>query len=141
MWHPSVVMRIILAILGVIALVVGVAAWSLETEYGGEGPGSMEMLPDGTVRVYDVDEQITDAEGHPAPVLVFEGTQEEADAWVEQRRSEGRSYLIPVLILSVGAVLGVGAVFPSLGGDSELDEIAPGMTHRDETTGGYRDDS
>jgi hypothetical protein len=30
-------MRIILAILGVIALFVGVAAWSLETEYGGEG--------------------------------------------------------------------------------------------------------
>ena len=64
MWHPSVAMRIILGIFGVLALVVGWAAWQLETEYGGEGTvGSMEFLPDGTVRVYDSDEQVPDADG------------------------------------------------------------------------------
>ncbi len=114
MWHPSVVMRIILAILGLIALFAGVAAWSLETEYGGDSTvGSMEFLSDGTVRVYDVDEQVTDAEGHPEKTLVFEGTQEEADAWVAQHQDQGRNYLIPAVIILLGVVLVGSALFPS----------------------------
>jgi hypothetical protein len=116
MWHPSVVMRIILGILGVLALLIGLAAWSFENEYGGEGAGAeMEMLADGTVGVYDVDEQSTDGEGHPGRVLVFEGTQEEVDAWVAEQQSQGRNYLIPGLIIAVGVVLVVGAVFPPFG--------------------------
>lgn len=113
MWRPSVVMRVVLGILGLIALLVGVAAWGLETEYGGGSTvGSMEFLPDSTVRVYNVDERVTDVEG-PAQVLVFEGTQEEADAWVAQQEGQGRNYLIPALIILLGVVLVGAAMVPS----------------------------
>lgn len=115
MWHPTRSSRITLGILGVLVTVAGLAGWSLETEYGGRGPGEMEMLPDGTVKVYDIDDQHVDAEGHQLRILVFEGTQEEADAWAEQRRSEGRSYLVPALIIAGGAAMLTGAVFPSIG--------------------------
>jgi hypothetical protein len=114
MWHPSVVMRIILAILGVIALFVGVAAWSLETEYGGDSSvGAMEYLADGTVRVYEVDEQTTDEEGHPLQTLVFVGTEEEAEAWMA-RQDQRRNYVFPGLIVALGVGLLGAALVPSI---------------------------
>ncbi len=115
MWRPRRSTRITMAILGVLTILAGSAAWSFETEYGGDGPGEIEHLADGTERVYDINDQQVDDEGHQLRTLVFEGTPQEVEAYVEERRSEGRSYLIPGLMIAVGAVLLVGAVFPSFG--------------------------
>lgn len=117
MWRPSVVLRIILGISGVAALLVGMALWGLETEYGGEGgAGSeMEILSDGTVKVYESDEQQVDEQGNQLRVLVFEGTQDEFEVWSAENEVQGRNYLIPGLVIAVGAVLLIGAVLPPIG--------------------------
>jgi hypothetical protein len=115
MWHPKRSTRITLGVLGVLTVLVGTAAWSFETEYGGNGPGEIQHLADGTERVYDVSEQEVDDHGHPVRTLVFEGTPAEVEAYIEQRRSEGRNYLIPSLIVAVGAVLIIGALLPAVG--------------------------
>lgn len=115
MWRPKRSTRITLGMVGVLAVVVGMGAWSLETEYGGDGPGEIEHLADGTERAYDINEREVDDDGHQLRTLVFEGTPEEVEAYVEQRRSEGRSYVIPGLIIGLGVVLILAAVFPAFG--------------------------
>ena len=40
----------------------------------------MEVLSDGTVRIFNTDEESVDAEGHRKKIAVFEGTVEEAEA-------------------------------------------------------------
>jgi hypothetical protein len=115
MWRPKRSTRITLAILGVLTVLVGTAVWSFETEYGGDGPGETEHLADGTERAYDINEQEVDDEGHQLRTLVFEGTPAEVEAYIEQRRSEGRSYLISGLIIGLGVILVIGAVLPPIG--------------------------
>lgn len=117
MWRPSALPRIILGISGATALIVGTGLWGLETEYGGEGgPGNeMEILSDGKVKVYEIDEQQPDEEGHQLRVLVFVGTQDEFEASSAENADQGRNYLIPGLVIAVGAVLLIGAVLPAIG--------------------------
>jgi hypothetical protein len=101
--------RVAVVVLGVLVLLVGLLAWSLESEYGSGLNFSMES--DGTVhRVFEVDEQA------PAPedrsTVVFEGTEEEASAYIQRRRAEGTNLVIPGLILGVGALMVVAALIP-----------------------------
>ncbi len=54
-----------------------------------------------SVRIYEFDEQgPLDSEGHVIRVLVFEGSQAEADEFTETE-AEDRNYLVPALIIAV----------------------------------------
>lgn len=121
-WHPTRSIRVLIGVLGVFAVLVGLALWSLETEYGGNGVGGSESF-NGVTRVFDVDEQSVDAEGHPVTTIVFEGTEAEAQAFMEQRWNEGRNYAIPAVTIAIGAILVLGAFLPSFG--QQVDEVEP----------------
>ncbi len=109
MRRGTTAMRKLLGVGGAVIVVIGLGAWGFETEYGSQGPGTIRESPDGTVRVYEFDEQQQDEEGHPVQVVVFEGASvEEAEAWVAQRSA--RSYWTPALIIGAGLVLILGAV-------------------------------
>lgn len=118
-WHPTRPIRILMMVLGVFGVLVGQVAWSLETEYGGNGVGGAEAS-NGVTRVFDVDEQSVDAEGHAVTTIVFEGTEAEAREFMEERWNEGRNYTIPVVIIALGGTLVVGAVFPPFGRKPEM---------------------
>jgi hypothetical protein len=95
-----------------LAGLAGVVGWVLETEYGGSGPESFMEFDGDTVRIYEIDEQgPLDSEGHSARVLVFEGSQAEADAFAETE-AEDRNYLVPILIIAFGAVIVIVALIP-----------------------------
>ncbi len=112
MWHPSTRIRIVLGTVGLLVGLVGLALWSLESEYGGKGVGGSETS-NGVTRVFDIDEQSVDSEGHPVTTIVFEGTEAGANAYIEQRSREGRNYVVPSLTIGVAALLLVGAVVPA----------------------------
>jgi hypothetical protein len=59
---------------------------------------------DDSVVVYDVNE-----EREQARTKVFQGTMQEAAAYIERRRAEGESFLIPGLVI----VAGVGSLLSS----------------------------
>lgn len=105
----SISARVALAVIGLVVIMFGLGAWSLETEYGGNSVAGMEWSG-GVTRVFDVDEQSVDAEGHPVTTIVFEGTAEEAEAFAHQRWQEGRNYLIPGLVIGMGGLLVIGAL-------------------------------
>lgn len=112
MWHMSKGIRIAFGVAGLLVGLFGFVLWSFEAEYGGSGVGGSETS-NGVTRVFDIDEQVTDSEGHPVTTMVFEGTKAEANAYIEQRSKEGRNYVIPSLTLSLGVVLLVGAFLAS----------------------------
>ena len=91
--------RVGLVVVGLIVIFVGMVAWSFEDEYGSDTNFAMQGPPGGNVIVYDVDEQA----GTNTPV--FEGPEEEAMAYVEQRRSVGRDFLVPGLAIAVGVTM------------------------------------
>lgn len=104
--------RIALAAIGAVVVMFGLGAWALETEYGGNAVVGMEFS-NGVTRVFDVDEQSFDAKGHQMTTIVFEGTHEEATAYADARWSEGRNYLIPGVVIGIGALLVIGSLVPS----------------------------
>lgn len=63
--------------------------------------------------------------------VVFSGTQEEVDAWLEQRDAEYENFWIPGLIIAIGAIMIIGpivqAVRSSMSGEGAEDreEAAP----------------
>lgn len=118
-WHPTRSIRILMVVFGVFGVLVGLVAWSLETEYGGNGVGGSETS-NGVTRVFDVDEQSVDAEGHAGTTIVFEGTEAEAREFMEERWNEGRNYTIPAVIIALGGMLVLGALFPPFGRKPEL---------------------
>lgn len=111
MRNLSISARVALAVIGLVVIMFGLGAWAFETEYGGNGVGGME-LSDGVTRVFDVDEQSVDADGHQVTTIVFEGTEEEAQAFAHKRWQEGRNYLIPGLVIGLGGLLFIGAFMP-----------------------------
>lgn len=119
MWRPMVRTRITLAALGLLVVFAGWVAWDVETEYGGNPVGGAE-ISNGVTRVFDVDEQSVDAEGHAVTTIVFEGTEAEAREFMEERWNEGRNYTIPVVIIALGGMLVLGAVFPPFGRKPEM---------------------
>ncbi len=105
--------RLLLVVFGGVVVLAGVVGWALETEYGGSGPESVMEIDGDTVRIYEFDEQgPLDSEGHVVQVLVFEGSQAEADA-ITQTQAEDRNYLVPALIIAVGAVIVIVALIPA----------------------------
>jgi hypothetical protein len=101
--------RVAIGVLGGLVVLVGLVAWSLESEYGSGLNFSTES--DGTVhRVFEVDEQAPDSEDRF--IVVFEGTEEEASAYIEQRRAEGTNLVIPGLIIGVGVLIVIVALIP-----------------------------
>lgn len=101
--------RVAVGVLGGLVVLVGLGLWILESEYGSESNFSTES--DGAVhRVIEVDEQAPEPEDRFA--VVFEGTEEEALAYIEQRRAEERNLVIPGLIIGVGAVIIIAALIP-----------------------------
>ena len=100
----SLPIRILVVVLGGVALLVGLVAWGLETEYGGSGPETVMEFDGETAFVYEFSEQgPLDSEGHPVGVLVFEGSQEAANAYTAAE-TEGKNYLVPGLIVAAGAI-------------------------------------
>lgn len=101
--------RVAVGVLGGLVVLVGLGLWSWESEYGSGLDFSTES--DGTVhRVLEVDEQAPDSEDRRT--VVFEGTEEEALAYIEQRRAEGTNLVIPGLIIGVGALIVIAALIP-----------------------------
>ena len=102
-WHRPWPVRVMLVVVGVVLVLAGLVAWGLEQEYGGD-PDRPEYV-------------IAHEAGRPVQVLgefgvVFEGTQEEVDAWLEEQRGS-RDFTVPILLIVGGAVVGVIGIAPS----------------------------
>jgi hypothetical protein len=112
--------RIGLGIMGILALLVGWFIWMMEADYS---PLAFEtVVVDQGVEVWEPgpdsefpDRARGDSEALEAAggVLVFTGSQAEADEYIEQRHQEADNYLIPSLILAAGGLLVVVAAIPS----------------------------
>jgi hypothetical protein len=113
-WQPTVRQRVAVGVVGLVLVLVGMGAWSIETEYGGNAVGGSE-LSGGVTRVFDIDERSVDAQGHPVTTIVFEGTEAEAEAFMTRRWNEGRNYLIPGSVFGFGILVFLAAFVPPLG--------------------------
>ena len=102
-WHRPWPLRAFLLLLGPALTFLGLVFWSLEETYGGDE---------------DRKEYITFHQaGGPVQVLdgsqvVFEGTQEEVDAWLEAERGS-RNFTVALVTMAVGALAILAAVAPS----------------------------
>lgn len=103
-------------VVGVILVLAGAVAWGWETEYGSGRGFSVEVIGD-EATVYDTD-------GDSGTRLVFEGTEAEADAYLEEQRTSGRNYTIPALIMVAGGAVVLVGVWPRRNRDEAL-EPAP----------------
>lgn len=127
MWHPRRWMRVVLTVGGTLVVLVGLAAWSLETEYGGNGViGS--ATSNGVTRVFDINEQSLDDEHQSVTTIVFQGTEAEARAFMDKRWNEGRNYTIPVLIIALGGIMILAPFVPSFGRSSDGDQTESSPT-------------
>lgn len=101
--------RVAVGVLGGLVVLVGLGVWSLGSEYGSGLNFSTES--DGTIhRVFEVNEQAPETEDRS---VVFEGTEEEASAYIDQRRAEGTNLVIPGPIIGVGALIVITALIPT----------------------------
>ncbi len=99
--------RVAVGVLGGLVVLIGLGVWSLESEYGSGLNFSVEF--DGTVhRVFEVDEQAPEPEDRST--VVFEGTEQEAMSYIEQRRAEGTNRIIPGVIIGVGTLMVIAAL-------------------------------
>ena len=87
--------RIVLVVLGLVVVLGGVFAWTIEDEFG-SGLDFSTRPRDGQIAVYE-----TQAGEEP----VFVGSREEAFEYMEQRRTAGESYVLPGAIIAVGAII------------------------------------
>ena len=86
--------RIALAVSGVLVLLLGLALWSTEAEYG-SGLNYTIVVEGETATVF---------EETAGEVAQFD-SNEEAVAYTEEKRAEGANYLIPGLVIAAGAAL------------------------------------
>lgn len=100
----STVGRVGLVVVGLVVVFGGMVAWSFEDEYGSNTNFAVQGPPGGNVVVLAVDEQA----GTNTPV--FEGPEEEGLAYIEQRRSVGKDFLVPGLVIAAGALLVLAAL-------------------------------
>lgn len=91
--------RIALMSVGALVLLFAYVAWAVEREYGSDTNFELETDETGTTIVYDVDEQAG------TRTVVFEGSIEEAQAYVDDRREQGKSFVVPGSLLALGAAL------------------------------------
>ena len=97
-----------LVVLGIVLVLAGLFAWSLETNYGSGSNWAIEQYSGGPVRLYSVDE-IAGEE-----TLVLEGSEEEIAEYIREYEESGRNYLVPALMIGSGALLVIAALIPSL---------------------------
>jgi hypothetical protein len=94
-WTKST--RVLVGVIGVVVALAGLLWWALESEYG--SGLNFEVVGAGdAATVYEVDESA-------ARTSVFEGTEEEALAYIERRQGEGENLLFPGLVIGAGALL------------------------------------
>jgi hypothetical protein len=96
--------RIVLIALGVVAVLGGLFAWTVEDESGSGLDFSTEPR-DGQTAVYE-------AQAGSEPVFV--GTRDEAFEYMERRRAAGESFMVPGAVIAVGAILVVVGAFAGL---------------------------
>jgi hypothetical protein len=99
MQRPVNATRKALVVIGLVLTVIGLAAWAWQSTYGGTEFGGVEIGRDGAAQVYDPDGQV-----------VFEGTEEEAEAFIEEAQGGFGVFLVPGLIIGLGAALIILAV-------------------------------
>jgi hypothetical protein len=93
--------RIVLIVLGLIAVLGGVFAWDVEDEYG-SGLDFSTRPRDGQTAVFEAQ-----AGGEP----VFVGSRDEAFEYMERRRAAGESFVLPGAIIAVGTILVIVGAF------------------------------
>ncbi len=91
--------RKVLGVIGVVVIVAGLAAWSWQGTYGGTEFGGVEIGPNGAAQVFAPDGQV-----------VFEGTEQEAEAFIEEAQGGFGVFLVPGLMIGLGAALIILAV-------------------------------
>jgi hypothetical protein len=101
----GVVVRAVLALVGVIAVLGGVVAWAFESEYGGSEDRTEYVISHdaetGQAFVYGEDGN-----------LVYEGDDiAEAEAWVDRQRG-ARDYTAPIVMIGGGTLLAMLVVIP-----------------------------
>jgi hypothetical protein len=87
--------RIVLIVLGLLAVLGGVFAWTIEDEYGA-GLDFSTRPRDGQTAVYE-------AQAGEEPVFV--GSRDEAFEYMEQRRAAGESFVLSGAIIAAGAIV------------------------------------
>lgn len=93
--------RVVLIVLGLVTVLGGLFAWSIEDEYGSGLDYSLKPR-DGRMHVFE-----TSAGAEP----VFVGSREEAFEYMEQQRAARESFVIPGAIIAAGVVLVVAGAF------------------------------
>lgn len=88
-----------LGAIGVAVIVIGLAAWSWQGTYGGTEFSGVEIGPDRAAQVYDPDGRV-----------VFEGTEQEAELFIEEAQGGIGVFLVPGLIIALGAALVILAI-------------------------------
>jgi len=88
-------LRIVLILLGLVTVLGGLFAWSVEDSYGSGLDYSLKPR-DGRIQVFE-----TSSGSEP----VFVGSREEANAYMEQQRAARESFVIPGAIIAAGAIL------------------------------------
>ena len=93
--------RIMLIVLGLVVALGGLFAWTIE-DVSGSGLDFSTRPSDGQTAVYE-------AQAGEAPVFV--GSRDEAFEYMERRRAEGESFVLPGAVIAAGAILViVGAI-------------------------------
>ena len=93
--------RIGLIVLGLVGVLGGLVAWSIEDSYG-SGLDYSLMPREGRTYVYE-------EETGEEPVFV--GSREEAFEYMEQKRASGESFVLPGAIIATGAILVIVGAF------------------------------
>jgi hypothetical protein len=105
--------RIGLIVLGVVAVLGGIFAWSVEDSYG-SGLDYSTKPSDGDVAVFE-----SSAGAEP----VFVGSRDEALDYMDQQRIARESFVIPGAIIASGAILVIVGAFA--GRRSERPDAGP----------------
>jgi hypothetical protein len=93
--------RIVLIVVGLLAVLGGVFAWTIEDEYG-SGLDFSTRPRDGQTAVYE-------AQAGEEPVFV--GSRDEAFTYMEQRRAAGKNFVAPGAIIAAGAIVFIVGAF------------------------------
>ena len=93
--------RVVLILLGLVIVYGGLAAWSIEDQYG-SGLDYSLMPRDGGIHVFE-----TSAGAEP----VFVGSRAEAFEYMERQRAARESFVIPGGFIAAGAVLVIVGAF------------------------------
>lgn len=93
--------RIVLIALGLVTVLGGVLAWTVEDESGSGLDFSTKPR----------DEQTAVYEAQAGSEPVFVGTRDEAFEYMERRRAAGESFVVPGAVIAVGAILVIVGAF------------------------------